>query len=142
MEKIFVDTNVIVDLLRGKNHVVAFFKQIESGELLGFANNIVFLETIHVYLILTTGEGPLSLRKKPEMIKSIDLTPISDIFDLLHLLPTDPIEKDDVVEIISKYGLLPNDALIVATCKYYGINKIVTFDSDFKRVDFLEVMEI
>ncbi|MEM2176791.1 MAG: PIN domain-containing protein [Archaeoglobaceae archaeon] len=45
-------------------------------------------------------------------------------------------------EIIKKYGLLPNDALIAATCKHYGIRKIATFDEDFKRVDFLEVLEI
>ncbi len=37
--------------------------------------------------------------------------------------------------------LLPNDALIAATCKYYGIKKIATFDEDFKRVDFLEVVD-
>ncbi len=43
---------------------------------------------------------------------------------------------------MSLYGLLPNDALIVATCKYYGIKKIATFDEDFKRVDFLEVVEL
>jgi len=44
--------------------------------------------------------------------------------------------------VITKYGLLPNDALIAATCKYHGIQKIATFDPDFKRVDFLEVIEL
>ena len=29
-------------------------------------------------------------------------------------------------EISIKYKLLPNDALIAATCKYYGISKIAT----------------
>ncbi|MEM3505980.1 MAG: PIN domain-containing protein [Archaeoglobaceae archaeon] len=38
-----------------------------------------------------------------------------------------------------KYGLLPNDALIAATCKHYGIRKIATFDRDFKRTDFCVV---
>jgi len=38
------------------------------------------------------------------------------------------------------YGLLPNDALIAATCKHHEIRKIATFDPDFKRVDFLEVI--
>ncbi len=42
---------------------------------------------------------------------------------------------------MQKYNLLPNDALIAATCRHYGI-KIATFDDDFKRVDFLEVVEI
>ena len=43
-------------------------------------------------------------------------------------------------EVVDKYRLLPNDALIVATCKRYNIKKIATFDSDFERVDFLETI--
>jgi len=39
-----------------------------------------------------------------------------------------------------KYGLLPNDALIAATCKHYGIREIATFDPDFERVEFLEIV--
>ncbi|MHA1348886.1 MAG: PIN domain-containing protein [Candidatus Odinarchaeia archaeon] len=35
---------------------------------------------------------------------------------------------------IEKYGLLPNDALILATCKFYGVNYLVSFDSDFREV--------
>ena len=38
------------------------------------------------------------------------------------------------------YKLLPNDALIAATCKHYGIKNIATFDSDFDSVDFLDVI--
>ena len=45
-------------------------------------------------------------------------------------------------EISIKYKLLPNDALIAATCKYYGISKIATFDDDFERVDFLKVVKV
>ena len=47
-----------------------------------------------------------------------------------------------VRNVAEKYGLLPNDALIAATCKHHGIRKIATFDPDFKRVDFLEVVEL
>ena len=39
-----------------------------------------------------------------------------------------------------EYKLLPNDSLIAATCKHHDINKIATFDPDFKRVDFLEII--
>lgn len=36
--------------------------------------------------------------------------------------------------------LMPNDAVIAATCKFYGIKKLATFDTDFNRVDFLETV--
>ncbi|AEH25434.1 PIN domain-containing protein [Pyrococcus yayanosii] len=43
-------------------------------------------------------------------------------------------------EVMKKYKLLPNDALIAITCKHYGINTLATLDEDFKRVDFLKVV--
>ena len=48
----------------------------------------------------------------------------------------------EIWELMKNYNLLPNDALIAATCRHYGIKKIATFDEDFKRVDFLEVVEV
>lgn len=36
--------------------------------------------------------------------------------------------------------MLINDVMIVVICKFYGIEKIVIFDSDFEKVDFLEVI--
>ena len=47
-----------------------------------------------------------------------------------------------LLETMTGYKLLPNDALIAATCKQYGITKIATFDADFERVDFLEVITL
>ena len=52
-------------------------------------------------------------------------------------IPEDP---DLLLESVATYRLLPNDASIVAACRYYGIKKIATFDSDFSRVEFLNVI--
>ncbi|AHF79401.1 PIN domain-containing protein [Thermococcus paralvinellae] len=35
-------------------------------------------------------------------------------------------------DLIDKYGLLPNDALILATCKFYGVKYLVSLDDDFE----------
>ncbi len=51
-----------------------------------------------------------------------------------------PSDPSLMLAMIRYYRLLPADAVIVATCKDIGITKIATFDSDFKRVDFLEVI--
>ena len=51
-----------------------------------------------------------------------------------------PIDTAMMLEMIRNYRLLPADAVITASCKHNGITKIATFDSDFKRVDFLEVI--
>jgi predicted nucleic acid-binding protein len=57
----------------------------------------------------------------------------------VEIIPT-PNDLKKLLQIIIKYRLLPNDALIAATCKHHEINKIDTFDPDFERVDFLEII--
>lgn len=52
-------------------------------------------------------------------------------------IPDDPYL---LLDSVAAYRLLPNDAAIVAACRYYGIKRIATFDSDFYRVQFLEVI--
>lgn len=64
-----------------------------------------------------------------------------EVFDVLEVI--NDVRDLKLIESIAKdYRLLPNDALIAATCKHYGIKKIATFDEDFKRVEFLEVVEV
>ncbi len=63
-----------------------------------------------------------------------------DDFDVAVL--KDHQDIDEIRELMEKFRLLPNDALIAATCRYYKIKKIATFDGDFDRVDFLEKVEI
>ncbi|MFW6194860.1 MAG: PIN domain-containing protein [Halobacteriota archaeon] len=59
--------------------------------------------------------------------------------DKLLILTLEEAIFDVSKDIIGKYKLLSNDALIAATCQHYTIKKIATFDSDFDRVDFLEI---
>jgi len=49
-------------------------------------------------------------------------------------------------EISIKYKLLPNDALIAATCKYYGISKIANISlfipllaQDFRKISLMQL---
>jgi predicted nucleic acid-binding protein len=58
-----------------------------------------------------------------------------------HISLIDDTKDINLIKVISEnYRLLPNDALIAATCKHYGIPKIATFDPDFEGVDFLEIV--
>ena len=52
-----------------------------------------------------------------------------------------PNDSSMLLDAIRKYKLLPSDAVIVASCKHHGITKMATLDSDFRRVDFLDLIE-
>jgi len=43
---------------------------------------------------------------------------------------------------ISSMNLLPNDAIIAATCKAGGITRIATFDADLEGIGFLNSVDL
>jgi len=88
---------------------------------------------------------------KKAWITGLGREEVENRFDvILELIRNDLIEVLDLTNkifsesylIIEKYGLFPNDALIAATCKHHGIKNIATFDSDFERGDFLDVVTV
>ena len=148
-EAIFVETSAFLKFfIEG----VSVFEKIEKYELYTSTNVIeevcyvllkekaqkILKEDRH-YAVLTF------LRKNQSFVIELSKEIIEDIETLLNALNikvlTSP-PKEIMYEIIVKYGLLPNDALIVATCKYYDIRKIATFDEDFEKVDFVEVVKV
>lgn len=70
-----------------------------------------------------------TIRSVVEFIRSLDIAVLEDRGSI-----------DEIVEIIQKYSLLLGDALIAVTCKHHGITTIATFDEDFKRIEWLEVI--
>lgn len=52
----------------------------------------------------------------------------------------DKASPHELIDVAKNFHLLPADALIALTCKHYGINTILTFDEDFKRVPWLNVI--
>ena len=46
----------------------------------------------------------------------------------------------ELVKVIKFYRLVPNDAQIALTCKHSNIETMATFDEDFKRIPWLNVI--
>ena len=138
MSGVFIDSSVFLDFLEGKEKARVLLAEYSGLE--GCINVIVFSEVLFVYIKATTGKKSYELKKKPELVKSVELTDIVELLGRYRTLDVEEAVTKEAEELITKYGLLPNDALIAATCKHYGINKIATTDPDFKRVDFLEVI--
>ena len=137
-ERVFFDSNVFLYHLGGvTDRATELLEMVENEEIIGYINDVVISEVTYGYLRATTGFKPYELRRKIIKI-DLNLDPVNDLLDLFHVLPLNVGLK--IFEIIKNYKLLPNDAIIAASCKYFGIKKIATFDDDFKRVDFLEVI--
>lgn len=125
----FVDTNVIIEHLEGN---VDLLDIRERFDVL-YSNSIVFSEALMVYLRALTGERPYTLKHNPDIIRNLreELLDFSRLFELFLDLEINRTVETLAVEYMIKYGLLPNDALILATCKFHDVKYLISFDSDF-----------
>jgi len=141
MNGVFIDSNVIIRHLAGDRRARKIIERIEKGEEKGYINQIVVSEAIFIYLKLKTKMKAFELKKAPDVVKSIDLKPVYELLDISIELPSNKEITRSAEDVIARYGLLPNDALIAATCKQHGIRKLATFNGDFKQVDFVEIIK-
>jgi predicted nucleic acid-binding protein len=118
MVKFFLDSSFIIELL--KNNKIA--KDINN--CLIDARNILL---VYNHIVLSELVYQLYFKRKynwqiiEEILKEFDLLELNKEIGSLSL------------EYIYKYNLKPNDALILATCKHYGIKYLISLDEDFKK---------
>ncbi len=145
---VFLDTSFVVSLIIKTGQTERARKFFVGND--NFVTSVtVYEETFYVGLRLLADKrlgirSAFSLREHirkngydfaTDFIQSME-----EVFSRIYIV-SDIKDTEVVRDTAVKYRLLPNDALIAATCKHYGIKKIATFDEDFKRVDFLEVVK-
>lgn len=142
---VLIDANVVISFL------IYSEKTEEAKLLLGKTEEpVVALNVVEeiIYVGLSLIYGVRGFKLKEKILKEGISKETKEFFNALESFLSEygieivPIPNDlkELLRIVRKYRLLPNDALIAATCRHHGINKIATFDDDFKRIDFLEVI--
>ncbi len=144
-----VDTNLFIQYLLDGDHVAEAEKLLASYTDLAVTIGIIDeVEFVIIRQLAKRKLGIRSLRKLKEHIRSRGLDFANDAlkrytnmlqeFEITIL--KDYAEPRELLETMKKYRLTPSDAIIALTCKHYGINTILTFDEDFKRVPWLKVI--
>ena len=106
-------------------------------------NELIYTSTLH-YLEHRHGvKGAYSARKwirKHGYPREV-ISAVKELIERLNIRLVQSIyTEEEFYEALLNYGLLPSDAIIALTCKHYGIERILTFDEDFKRVPWLTVL--
>jgi predicted nucleic acid-binding protein len=143
MNLVFTDTNVIIRYFAGDETSRRLLEPIIYGDATGYINNVVFSEVIFILLKISAGMKAYELKKDPERVKA-SLRSLNDQLRFLREyfteLEVNEKVKQTAIEIMNEHGLLPNDALIASTCKHYGVDAILTFDEDFRRIPWLKII--
>ncbi|MEO6837925.1 MAG: PIN domain-containing protein [Ginsengibacter sp.] len=130
INRIFIDSSVLIESLKGNK--VDFYKKIISdlnNEV--FVNDIVVSEYLYYILGFSAGISPRALQQRGKIKDTLsnESKIISTIKIFNFISPNEKI-LIGVPQLMSDYNLLPNDAIILATCKLHEM-KLASHDSDF-----------
>jgi hypothetical protein len=147
---ILLDTNVLVYFLHRVEPYASKAKEIlvEEEDL---AITLRILDELLFALIRLEAWRSFGIRKLEELrnfvrkrgIKVFDdvMNDVKEFVEKLNIVVLeDKGSFQEVLEAMRKYDLLPGDAIIAVTAKHYSIRRIATFDQDFKKVPWLEVI--
>jgi len=128
--KIFVDSGVFVEYLKGRK--VDFYEYLLQQDHELFINQVVLSEFLYYFIGTVGNKSPMTLKESGRIADCFkDRNPI-DMLPGIQVLKHNSDISQSVIEIIKKFNLLPNDALILATCKSYDIKYLASHDSDYK----------
>jgi len=148
-ECVFIDTNIFYNILFKTDLTQTAKRLLEELESRRFftsttvVNELLYIATRKYYQITEGIESIYDFRKIIS-IRGYPKPIIEGVYGLLKDLRVEVlmenIEYKEILNTASTLKLLPSDTIIALTCKHYGISSILTFDEDFKRVPWLQVL--
>ena len=145
----FVDANMFYYYIfksKYTEQVAKLFKQYRD-----LATSTGVLDEVMFVIIRRLAEKKLGIRRIDKLRSYIRSNGVSFAVDKLSefvefiealniVILQDYASPRELLEIITEYNLPPSDAIIVLTCKHYGIDTILTFDKDFKNIPWLNTI--
>ena len=155
MEKIFIDANSFIYFLSDAEQKAEHVQKILQDKDYDLHTSYPVLNEVKFRLLINKAIGELKTTKKYALIKFINgneklrISVIGryvkffiNIASIIKLIEMNDETEKIACSIIMENGLLPTDASIAAMMKLNGISKILTSDSDFRKIRGIEIIEI
>ena len=129
--EILVDSSILIEAIKG-TRTALLKKLVDEHQGNCFIDVTVVSEFMFYFLAVNSTVAPLTLkmqRKIPKLLQH------NKNFELLHafkFLYSDDRLMTLVPEFMAKYNLLPNDSIILATCKIHGIKNLASYVSELQ----------
>ena len=129
---IFIDSSILIEYNKGaKTKLLS--SVLDNLKYKCYINETVLSEFLYHFLAKNSDASPKTLQRKKEISGVFAGSKQYTIIHLFEFLPTEKKLFNLVPDFMSKYNLLPNDAIILATCKIHGITQLASHDKDFEE---------
>ncbi|WKN44603.1 type II toxin-antitoxin system VapC family toxin [Tunicatimonas pelagia] len=131
--KLFIDSSLLVEYV--KNTKTELLEYLVASESDLYISSTVVSEFFFHYLAIRGGKSPLTLKVNRQIascLKQGEYTGFLQQFGFLEDLASVVTRAP---ELMQRHNLLPNDALILATCLHHSLPYLASYDeNDFRDV--------
>lgn len=138
--KIFIDSGLLIE----------YEKQTKT-ELLDvllktrhqiFINPIVVSEYLYQLPGILGGRSPMSICEGGKIAETLSLHDTEEFLSGFQILPIPDTAMPLAIDFMKKHNLLPNDAIILASCKILQVQVLASHDSDFSKACEVEGIQL
>ena len=127
---VFVDSSVLIEPLQ--NRKIEFYAGLVANtQNIYCINSIVISEYLYKYIGIQKLGSPINVRESHKIQEALEPYFINNFLENFLFLEPDKTIVSLAPYFMSKYNLLPNDAIILATCKTHNITQLASHDKDF-----------
>ncbi|TAG06407.1 MAG: PIN domain-containing protein [Cytophagia bacterium] len=126
---IFLDSSVLIEY--EKSTFTKLLDVLQEQEHQLYINTIVVSEYLYKLIAIIGQRSPMSVCESRKIRETLEKHDTMEFLSAFEYLPV-PVEAVPLsIELMKKYNLLPNDALILGSCILQGIKVLASHDSDF-----------
>ncbi|WP_456453845.1 type II toxin-antitoxin system VapC family toxin [Thermococcus sp.] len=129
MKEVLIDSSLLVEYFKGNQKAVGLFESFEDQEFALYITETVFIEVIYLLLSHYSRVAPRTIKGNVRRLPS-ELDLVFKALESFGFVGSSQGVLSKAKELIKTYALLPNDALILATCIEHGF-ALATLDEDF-----------
>jgi len=129
MRGILLDTSILAEYFKGNPDAKYIVIDLFDSDRVLFLNPIIFSEVTYLLLGFYSGRAPRTLKGRPEKLPEEIKLVFKTLESYAFVDITFPIAKT-ARKLIEKHAMLPNDALILATCIEHDFS-LAILDEDF-----------
>ncbi|MCD6558889.1 type II toxin-antitoxin system VapC family toxin [Palaeococcus sp. (in: euryarchaeotes)] len=129
MKEVLIDSSLLVEYFKGNQKAVELLESFENQEFALYITETVFSEVVYLLLSHYSKVAPRTIKGDVRRLPP-ELDLVFKALESFGFVGSSRGILSKAEELIKTYALLPNDALILATCIEHGFS-LATLDEDF-----------
>ena len=130
--KIMVDSSLLIEYLKDAKKAL-LISLIDASDNECCINETVISEFMYYFLVINGNTSPRSLQSSNKIKLILETSPEFSLLQRFSFLQNNESLYKIAPYYMKQYNLLPNDAIILASCKIHNITKLASHDKDFEE---------